>query len=150
MQFVTKTFEELTIIELYTILQLRSMVFIIEQHCPYQDIDGLDLVVQHNLMLDEHNRIVGYTRNIPQGEKYQDAVAVGRVVTHPDIRRQGWGIPLMKYAIHQCQQSFPDIPIRISAQLYLKGFYENLGFVQQSDMYLEDDISHIEMLVVTS
>jgi len=147
MRFVTKTFEALTNRELYAVLQLRSLVFVVEQQCPYQDMDEVDLLASHNLMVDENDRITGYTRCIPPGIKYDAAAAIGRVVTHPDIRKQGWGVPLMEYAMEQCRMAYPGYPVRISAQLYLLEFYERLGFVPQGEQYLEDDIPHIEMLL---
>jgi ElaA protein len=74
-------------------------------------------------------------------------MAIGRVAIHPSIRRKGWGTPLMQHAINQCRTITPHGGIKISAQLYLKTFYESLGFVQQTEMYLEDEIPHIEMLL---
>lgn len=147
MQFVTKTFDALTNRELYALLQLRALVFVVEQACPYQDMDDVDFRAVHNLMTDTEGRILGYTRCIPPGIKYDTAAAIGRVVIHPDARRQGWGEPLMTHAISYCKEVYPGASVRISAQAYLQDFYERLGFVQQGEVYLEDDIPHIEMLL---
>lgn len=147
MNFVFKKFEELTTRELYAIIQLRVAVFVVEQDCPYQDVDDVDFQSEHVMMYDDNGRLVGYTRLIPKYVKYNNAAAIGRVVTHLDIRRKGYGKILMEQSIDRCRLMYPGEDIRISAQLYLKEFYGGLGFIQQSDTYLEDNIPHIEMLL---
>ena len=139
-----KKFNDLTVAELYAILQLRNEVFVLEQNCPYQDADNKDQKSLHFMGWDG-DTLVAYTRIIPQGISYTEA-SIGRVVTSPKYRRTGVGRQLMQLSISNTLQQFNCTQIKIGAQLYLKQFYETLGFVQCSDQYLEDDIPHIEML----
>ena len=145
MNWKIKSFEELTTTELYAILHLRSEVFIIEQNCPYQDLDYSDQKALHLLGTDDTGRLLAYTRIFGPGIKFTEA-SIGRVVTSPLARGKGAGRELMERSIAELQQHFGTIPIRIGAQQYLQKFYESLGFEQTSDMYLEDGIPHIEML----
>lgn len=140
-----KSFEELSKLELYKILGLRSEVFIIEQHCNYQDVDGKDLKSYH-LMAWHGENLVAYTRTLPPGVSFQEA-SIGRVLTSAKYRRLGLGIELMQRSIEKVHLTFGKQPIKIGAQLYLKQFYEGLGFVKCSDEYLEDEIPHIKMLL---
>ncbi len=139
-----KTFKELALEELYAILQLRNEVFVVEQNCPYLDLDNKDQKSMH-LMGWQNGVLVAYTRILPAGVSFKEA-SIGRVVTSPTVRRTGIGNELMNQSFEQLYQLYGNIPIRIGAQLYLKKFYESLGFVQVSEIYLEDDIEHIEML----
>jgi ElaA protein len=139
-----KVFEELTPHELYAIMHLRSEVFVVEQNCPYLDPDGKDLSSWH-LMGWDGNKLVAYARLLPAGLAFTE-VSIGRVVSSPAYRGKGAGKELMTTAIKTCKDLFGEQPIRIGAQLYLQKFYESLGFVQVSEMYLEDDIPHIEMI----
>lgn len=139
-----KVFEELTPHELYAIMHLRSEVFVVEQNCPYLDPDGKDLSSWH-LMGWDGNKLVAYARLLPAGLAFTE-VSIGRVVSSPAYRGKGAGKELMTTAIKTCKHLFGEQPIRIGAQLYLQKFYESLGFVQVSEMYLEDDIPHIEMI----
>ncbi len=139
-----KTFKELALEELYAILQLRNEVFVVEQNCPYLDLDNKDQKSMH-LMGWQNGVLVAYTRILPAGVSFAEA-SIGRVVTSPIVRRTGVGNELMNQSFEQLYQLYGNIPIRIGAQLYLKKFYESLGFVQVSEIYLEDDIEHIEML----
>lgn len=147
LNWVYKTFEELTTIELYKILQLRNEVFIIEQNCPYGDVDNKDLKSTHLMAWDGEN-LVAYSRLLPQGLAF-DEISIGRVVTSPKYRGIGAGITLLEKSIEKAHETFGKSPIRIGAQLYLKKFYESFGFVKCSEEYLEDDIPHIEMLLNT-
>lgn len=140
-----KKYDELTVSELYAILQLRNEVFVVEQNCPYQDADNKDQKSFHFMGWD-NSTLVAYTRIIPQGISYTEA-SIGRVVTNPRYRGTGAGKQLMQLSISNTLQLFNCTQIKIGAQLYLKKFYENLGFVQCSDNYLEDNIPHIEMLL---
>lgn len=140
-----KSFEELSKLELYTILGLRSEVFIIEQHCNYQDIDGKDLKSNH-LMAWHGEHLAAYTRILPPGVSFQEA-SIGRVLTSAKYRGLGLGIELMQKSIEKVYSSYGKQPIKIGAQLYLKQFYEELGFVKCSAEYLEDEIPHIKMLL---
>ena len=138
-----KRFKELSTVELYSLLQLRSLVFVVEQNCVYQDIDGKDQKALH-LLGEFENEIVAYARLFNAGDYFEDA-SLGRVVIHPGFRDRKWGHELMNNAISGIGKHFNQTQITISAQLYLKKFYETNGFVQTSEMYLEDDIPHIEM-----
>ncbi|MGN6249132.1 MAG: GNAT family N-acetyltransferase [Ginsengibacter sp.] len=140
-----KYFSDLSNYELYRILQLRSEVFIVEQNCAYQDCDNKDLKAYHYSGWENGN-IVAYTRLLAKGISYDDAASIGRVVTAQSVRGKNVGRELMKNSIEQIYNLFGEVPIRISAQLYLKRFYESLSFVQKSGVYMEDGIEHISML----
>lgn len=140
-----KPFAELSAAELYSILQLRNEVFVVEQNCVYQDADGKDEKCFH-LMGWFENTLVAYVRIIPQGISYTEA-SIGRVVTAPAYRKFGLGKELMQLAIEKTFAQFATDKIKIGAQLYLQKFYQALGFVQCSTEYLEDGIPHIEMLL---
>ena len=139
-----KTFESLTPHELYSILQLRNEVFIVEQNCVYQDCDDKDQQ-SHHFMGWQQNKLVAYTRLIPAGVVY-DEVSIGRVVTSPSARGTKLGKELMQRSIDKIRELYGKNAIKIGAQLYLKRFYESLGFIQCSDTYLEDGIEHIKMM----
>jgi len=139
-----KKFEELTGNEVYEILRLRSEVFVVEQNCVFLDMDNKDQESYH-LQGRIGPSLIAYVRILPPGLSY-DQSSIGRVVTSPSFRRNGAGIELMKTAISNSYTLFGIQPIMIGAQLYLKNFYENLGFIQYSEVYLEDDIPHIKMI----
>ncbi|MGQ0827109.1 MAG: GNAT family N-acetyltransferase [Bacteroidota bacterium] len=141
-----KIFEELNTIELYNILRLRSEVFVVEQNCPYQDMDGKDSKSFHLVGLDDNNEIVAYARILPAGISYKE-VSIGRVVISNTMRGKGMGKELMKESINFIGKQFGKVPIRISAQCYLKNFYKSLGFEIASEEYLEDNIPHVEMVL---
>jgi ElaA protein len=145
MKWVLKKFDELTAHELYSILQLRNEVFVVEQNCVYQDADNKDPVSYHFTGW-KNNKLIAYTRLLPKGVAYDDYVSIGRVVTSPSERRNGIGKELIQRSIGQLNNLFESPPIKIGAQLYLKKFYSELGFQQTSDIYLEDGIEHIEMI----
>jgi ElaA protein len=138
-----KRFNELSLSELYSLLQLRSHVFVVEQNCVYQDIDGKDEKALH-LLGELDGQIVAYSRLFKAGDYFENA-SIGRVVIHPDSRDKKWGHEMMQHAITGIESNFGTKQITISAQLYLKKFYESHDFIQTSEMYLEDDIPHIEM-----
>lgn len=142
-KWMLKKFDDLTIHELYAILQLRSEVFIIEQNCVYHDPDGKDQSAWH-LMGMKDGKLVAYTRILPAGISYPDP-AIGRVVTSPAARKSGLGRELMLRSIEQCEMLFGKTSITLGAQLYLKKFYESLGFFASGDEYIEDGIPHITM-----
>jgi len=138
-----KRFDELSALELYSVLQLRSKVFVVEQNCVYQDIDGKDLKALHSIgEFDE--KIVAYARLFKSGDYFENA-SIGRVVIDPEYRDRKWGFEMMEQAISGIETFYGETKITISAQLYLQKFYEKLGFVVSSETYLEDDIPHIEM-----
>ncbi|MEZ5004392.1 MAG: GNAT family N-acetyltransferase [Chitinophagales bacterium] len=144
--WVFKSFEELTNQELYDLLQLRAAVFVVEQDCAYQDLDGLDQRSLH--LLGYHQKeLVASARILPPQLKYPDAAAIGRVVTAISVRNKGIGKTLMQKAIAEARRMFPDVDIKISAQCYLDKFYKELGFKVISAVYLEDGIDHQEMIL---
>ncbi len=118
-------------------------MFVVEQNCVYQDIDGKDEKALHVLGMHE-GVLVAYARLFQPGDYFEQA-SIGRVIVNPAYRDKKWGHDLMTAAIQSIAEHYGETNITISAQLYLKRFYESHGFVQTSDMYLEDDIPHIEM-----
>ncbi|MBX2922652.1 MAG: GNAT family N-acetyltransferase [Chitinophagaceae bacterium] len=145
LQWTLMPFEKLSNEKLYKILQLRMEVFIVEQQCAFQDADDKDQKA-HHLCAWEGDRLVAYTRILPPGVSYKEA-SIGRVVNSASVRGSGIGRELMKRSIDAVYQLFGKTPVRIGAQLYLKKFYESFGFVQDSDIYLEDHIEHIKMIL---
>ena len=143
--WTTKAFPDLTLPELYTLLQLRSEVFVVEQTCAFQDIDGQDQAAYHLLGHTETGELAAYTRLFAAGISYPEA-SIGRVVVSPKFRRYGLGRELLRQSIVAVEQLFGPQPIQIGAQLYLKEFYESFGFRQLGEGYLEDGIPHIHML----
>ena len=140
-----KYFNELTTKELYQILQLRNEVFIVEQNCPFQDLDDKDFDCYHLMGYNDEKELMAYTRLVPAGISYAEA-SIGRVVTSAKARKYGIGKILMSESIAQIENKFGEKTIKIGAQLYLKRFYESFQFVQSSEIYLEDGIEHIEMV----
>lgn len=136
-----KRFNELTPAELYEILKLRNAVFIVEQNCAYQDIDGLDETAYH-MWLEDENGIASYVRLLPPGVRFEDP-AIGRVIAVR--RRSGVGSQIMRAALSAVREVFGADSVTIEAQVYAREFYEKLGFVQQSDEFDEDGIPHILM-----
>ncbi|MCL5127203.1 GNAT family N-acetyltransferase [Algibacter sp. L4_22] len=139
-----KTFEALTKIELYKLLQLRSEVFGVEQDCVYQDIDGKDQKSLHVLGV-KNDKIVAYTRIFKPGDYFKES-SIGRVVVAKNQRQHKYGYDIMHASAEAIQLHFGETVIKISAQLYLKKFYNNLGFSEIGDPYLEDNIPHIAMI----
>ena len=144
LKFKIKRFNELYASELYQLLQLRSEVFVVEQNCVYQDIDGKDQKALH-VLAEIDNQVIAYARIFKPNDYFKNA-SIGRVVIDKKFRANKLGHDLMKEAITAIESVYGNQPITISAQLYLKNFYESHGFKQVSEMYLEDGIPHIEML----
>jgi ElaA protein len=142
-QFILRRFNELSLPELYKVLQLRAEVFVVEQNCVYQDIDGKDDKAVHLLGYFD-GQIIAYCRLFAPGD-YFDNASIGRVVINSRYRDRKWGHDMIQEAIKAIETLFGSKNITISAQLYLKKFYESHGFVQQGEEYLEDDIPHIRM-----
>ena len=142
-QWKIKSFENLSVGELYDILRLRSEIFVVEQNCVYLDIDGKDKLALH-LFGEFEGEIVAYSRLFKPGITFDNA-SIGRVVVDANYRDRKWGHDLMRESIAGIKNHFGESKITIGAQLYLKKFYESHGFIQSSEMYLEDDIPHIEM-----
>jgi len=144
--WICKKFDDLSPQELYTIMQLRNEVFVVEQNCVYQDADNKDPHCYH-LMGLLNNKLIAYTRLLPPGLAYTEA-SIGRVVSSPSARGGGVGRELMEKSIEQVSQLFGTFSIKIGAQLYLHNFYTSLGFQQTSTVYLEDNIEHVEMILL--
>lgn len=142
MEVVVKAFKELSIEELYEIYYWRTAIFVVEQNCPYQDIDEYDKRAYHIYLKDEQG-IQAYLRVIEPGVKFAEA-SLGRVISRR--RRQGLGLRLVLKGIEVAQKKYHARAIRIEAQVYAKGLYEKAGFTQVSDIFLEDDQPHIQML----
>ena len=140
---IIKSFEELNKAELYQIIQLRIAIFIVEQNCPYPDLDDMDQDAQH-MWIEDAGEIVCYLRVNPAGSRFTEP-SLGRIVTKKSHRNHGLAEKLIKKAIDLvCEKE--SKAIRISAQCYLEKYYEKFGFIKASEEYLEDDIPHIEML----
>ncbi|WP_407430849.1 GNAT family N-acetyltransferase [Arcticibacter sp.] len=141
---ITKRFQDLSLEQLYQILQLRNEVFIVEQRCAYQDLDHLDEQCHHLMMYDE-GRLIAYARIIPPGISYKEA-SIGRIVTHAHYRGKGVGAIMMKLILSDLEDLLGNRPVKIGAQLYAEKFYEKFGFVRSSEVYDEDGIEHIQMI----
>ena len=139
----TKHFSELNIKQLYDLLQLRSAVFVVEQDCVYQDIDGKDEQAIHVLGYKDQN-LVAYTRIFKPGDYFKES-SIGRVVVSEKERKYKYGYEIMKASINVVKEEYNKEAIIISAQTYLKTFYNNLGFLEVGEEYLEDSIPHIKM-----
>jgi len=139
-----KKFSELNIEELYQLLQLRSEVFVVEQDCVYQDIDGKDKNALHVIGYKQ-NRVVAYTRIFKPGD-YFNFASIGRVVVAKNERQFKYGYDIMNASINAIETNYNTTEIKISAQCYLKRFYNNLQFFEVGEAYLEDGIPHIGML----
>jgi len=139
-----KTFEQLSLEELYFILQLRSEVFVVEQDCVYQDIDAKDQYALH-IIGKKDTKIIAYTRVFKGGDYFKEA-SIGRVVVSLKDRHLNYGQQIMEASIVAIKNNYDTSEIKISAQKYLENFYNNLGFKTIGDPYLEDGIPHIAML----
>ncbi|HEM6489290.1 GNAT family N-acetyltransferase [Streptococcus suis] len=144
MQWEIKAFDQLSLQELYTILTLRVDVFVVEQACPYPEVDGKDPNCLHLLGMD-NGELVAYLRILPAGLSY-DEVSIGRVVIKSSHRGKGLGRPMMEQAIHFITNEWKESQIKIGAQAHLEKFYSSLGFEPVSEVYLEDGIPHLDML----
>ncbi len=143
MKWILKKFEELSVHELYTILRLRNEVFVVEQHCVYQDLDNKDQESWHLVCLMDAEAIA-YTRLMPPGTTHHEA-SIGRVVTSPVHRRTGLGKELMQRSLEHCEALFGKETIVLGAQVYLMDFYRSFDFIPEGNIYLEDGIEHIVM-----
>ena len=139
-----KRFEELTTTELYEILRVRAEVFVVEQTCIYQDLDEKDKKAYH-FYCEENGKVKAYLRILDKEVSYPE-ISIGRVLTTEKNRRKGLAREMMEKAVDFICKDLGEKQIRISGQLYLQAFYESLGFQTVSEMYLEDDIPHVEML----
>lgn len=140
MNYYIKSFTELSTKEFYEIVKLRIAVFVVEQTCPYQEIDAQDEQAIHTWM-QEGQEIIGYTRIIDQ----EEIVTFGRVIIHPSHRGKKLGYQLLEKTLEIIKSQIPDKPIVIGAQAHLTNFYGKYGFMPISDVYLEDNIPHVQM-----
>lgn len=145
--FTCLSFSKLSLQQLYDMMVLRQIVFVVEQDCPYLDADGKDQVSHHLLGYDQDNELVAYTRIVPPNVSYKNYASIGRVVNAKKVRGQGTGQLLMKNSIQETKKLFPTASIKISAQSYLLQFYTNLGFQPVGEEYLEDGIPHTAMIL---
>lgn len=146
MRIEHKSFEELTKSELYAILRLRVEVFVVEQDCPYQELDNWDQVARHFFIRNQSDAIIATLRVFPPGTRYPCA-SIGRVVVKEINRNEGLGKVIMTEALNWLRKNYANISVQISAQTYVKKFYESFGFEQVGEGYLEDGIPHIGMIL---
>lgn len=145
MNWTLKKFSDLTTDEFHDILQLRINTFVVEQNCPFPELDGKDRMAYHYFGKADTGKIVAYTRIFGPGDYYAEP-SIGRVVVDPEYRRDGLGYELMSGSIDKIEELYGHSDIRIGAQKYLIGFYENLGFKKVGEEYLEDGIPHVYMI----
>lgn len=144
MNWYLKAFNDLSLHDLYDILQARQEVFVVEQTCPYPDADGADEHALHLYARNGLDELVAYAR-LYLATADTGYSRIGRVLTHKNVRRQKMGIELMQRSIDYLEKFASHAPIRVGAQVYLLEFYKSLGFKPISEEYLEDNIPHIDM-----
>ena len=144
LEIIAKKFSEINTNELYAILQLRSEVFVVEQDCVYQDLDFKDQKALHIIGFKK-GKVVAYTRIFKPGDYFEKA-SIGRVVVNKEERKYGYGHVIMEHSIKAIEDKFLVKTIKISAQTYLRKFYNSHGFLQIGEEYMEDGIPHIAMI----
>jgi len=144
LDITVKTFFQLSLEELYFILQLRSEVFVVEQDCVYQDVDSKDQIALHVIGKKE-DTVIAYTRIFKPGDYFKEA-SIGRVVVSKNERHFKYGHQLMIASINAIEDAFETKEIKLSAQKYLEDFYTNLGFKTIGESYLEDGIPYIAIV----
>ncbi len=144
MELKVSAFNKLSLAELYDILKLRSEIFIVEQNCVYQDLDGKDSIALHVLGI-KNNEIIAYARLFKPNDYYEEA-SIGRVLVKESERKYGYGHKLIDFSIQAIKNNFSIEAIKIGAQTYLKKFYESHGFKEKGKNYIEDGIPHIYMI----
>jgi len=151
MDWKIKLFSRLGRDELYEFLKLRVDVFVVEQKCPYPEMDDKDRHPEtlHLAGKGKGGELMAYLRILPPGLSFKE-VSIGRVVVAKESRRQGISDTMLKIALNQINRTWPNENIRIGAQVYLKKFYESHGFEAASESYLEDGIPHIDMIRIWS
>ncbi|MED5526886.1 MAG: GNAT family N-acetyltransferase [Pseudomonadota bacterium] len=146
MNWVITHQQDLSTSELYACLALRTAVFVVEQNCPYQEVDGNDLTGDsYHLMAWENGKLLAYLRILDPALN-QGRVIIGRVVTDASARDRKLGHAMMEKALAFIAERFPGLPVKLGAQAHLQGFYGRYGFVAEGEEYLEDGIPHIDML----
>lgn len=143
MEWFVKSFQQLTVEELYAILKARLDVFVVEQTCPYPEIDDKDQVSLH-LFAMEHGEVTAYARLLPEGVSYEDP-SIGRVLVAKRLRNTGTGRKLMEESIRVMREKWDVRNIKIQAQDYARAFYASFGFIAISEVYPEDNIPHVDM-----
>lgn len=145
MEWTLKKFDELTSCELYKILQERIHIFVVEQGCHYQECDDKDFKALHLFMKDDEGHIACYCRLLYPGVSYNEA-SIGRVLVHDNHRRKGLARKMIEKAVEVIKENMGENAIKISAQVYAKNLYEQVGFKECSEVYNEDSIPHVEMV----
>jgi ElaA protein len=143
--WTTKHFNDLSVHEYHDLLYLRTEVFVVEQDCPYQEVDDKDKASFHLVGKTANGNVVAVSRILPPGVSYKE-VSVGRVAIKQNSRGKGIADKMMLETFEFIKHEFGEVPVRISAQEYLLNFYNKHGFKQVGEMYLEDDIPHVEMI----
>lgn len=144
MNTIIKPFDKLTTQELFNIYKLRVDVFVVEQQCPYYEVDDIDTISHHIYLQNDNSKILAYCRLY----KIEDTFHIGRMIASP--KRKGYGTQIMKIALKFAEQTLHADTIIIEAQTYAKNFYEKLGFIQTSELFDEDGIPHIQMKYIVS
>lgn len=139
-------FQDLSLNQLYAILRLRAEVFVVEQNCPYQDLDDKDQLAVHLMGLAPDGQLAAYTRIFDKGISYPEYACIGRVITAPFARGKGIGRPLMLESLRVLFMLYGRQPVKISAQAHLQDYYGSVGFVPVGEGYLEDNIPHWGMV----
>ncbi|MGM0751725.1 MAG: GNAT family N-acetyltransferase [Bacillota bacterium] len=145
MNWKLKSFNELSTHELYGILQVRTQVFVVEQQCPYMEVDGKDLHAYH-LYKEENGEVVAYARLLPPGVSYKEP-SIGRVLVKEDYRGKGLASELVKRGLDFIHDKLGERIVKIQAQEYLREFYGSYGFRAITETYLDDGIPHIDMIL---
>jgi ElaA protein len=140
------SYPKLSTHQLYQLLRLRAEVFVVEQNCPYQDLDDKDQAAIHLLGLTDDGRLAAYTRILDKGLSYPNYASIGRVITAPFARGKGLGRPLMAESIRVLFAAYGEQPVKISAQAHLQAYYGSVGFTGVGDIYDEDGIPHRAMV----
>jgi ElaA protein len=137
--------DELSSEQVYAVLEARVAIFVVEQNCAYQDLDGLDAAAGH-LIAWSGKEVAGYLRVLGPGTRF-DNPSIGRIITTKPFRGSGLGREVVAKGLEHTRMRYPGQPVRISAQQYLEKFYRDFGFVTVSEPYLEDGIPHVEMVL---
>lgn len=148
MYIFDRTFEQLSVDALYQLIRLRLEVFVVEQNCPYQDLDNKDtLTTTRHLYIRDGDRLIAYARCLAPGVRFDQGAAIGRVVVASQYRRRGYARVIVQQAMASCRQQWPDAPVMLSAQVYAMELYRGLGFEPTGLPYEEDDIPHQDMVL---
>lgn len=145
MNWVAKKFEKLSLNEFYEIIKLRTEIFVVEQKCPYQEVDDKDLTAIHIACFDANGKAIAVARVIANNEA-TTPLSFGRVAVKKKLRGTDLSKDLMNQILNFIETNYPNKAIHISAQCYITSYYEKYGFVQKGDVYLEDDIPHVKMV----